>query len=155
MEIANYFNKDNILLNLKAKEKEDAIREVALLLVGSKKIIDFDQFLQDVFYREKLKTTGIGDQIAIPHARSNAVKDFVIAFGRVPQGLDFNSLDNKPVKLIFLMGTPAKKELNSYLQILAYLTRILNKENFRKGLLSAESTGAITEVFKKQEVDSF
>ncbi|MCF7870225.1 MAG: fructose PTS transporter subunit IIA [Candidatus Omnitrophica bacterium] len=151
MKIANYFNKDNILLNLEASGKSDAIKKLALLLVGSKKIIDFDQFLQDVFDREQLKTTGIGDQIAIPHARSDAVEDFVIAFGRIPQGMDFDSLDNKPAKLIFLMGTPANKGINNYLQILAYLTRILNKEDFRKDLLAAKSTGEIIEVFKKIE----
>lgn len=151
MKITEYLKKNNILLNLKASDKKDAIRKSALLLSESKKIIDFDQFLRDVFAREALKTTGIGDQIAIPHARSNAVEDFVIAFSRVPEGLDFNALDSKPVKLIFLMGTPANKGLSGYLQILAYLTRILNKEDFRKSLISAKSAEEVIEAFQEIE----
>jgi len=151
MRITDFLKEDKILLDLKASSKEEAIREVASLLKNEKGISDFDLFLKDVFEREELNTTAIGKDIAIPHARTDAVKEFVIAFARAPQGIEFNSLDNKPVKLIFLMGTPKSKGLNNYLKILACLTRLLDKENFREAILNASSSKEIMGEFRKVE----
>lgn len=81
--------------------KKDAIKQIVLLLESEKKITDFNKFVEDIYVREKLSTTGIGSGIAIPHSRSNSVKDFVIAFGRVPEGVDFDSLDNAHDENIF------------------------------------------------------
>jgi len=149
MKISDFLEEDKILLDLKALNKEDAIKEIADTLKESKHMLDFHSFIDGVFNRERLSTTGIGDGIAIPHARTNAVKEFVIAFGRVPQGIEFDSLDSKPVKLIFLMGTPKEKGLSSYLQILACLTRLLKKEDFQKNLLNASTPQEVIEAFIK------
>jgi fructose-specific phosphotransferase system IIA component len=149
MKLESYLRQDKVLLDLKAENKEDVIKEIALTLKGSRGVLDFDQFLQDVLDREKLKTTGIGDQIAIPHARSESVDRFLIAFGRARQGIDFDSLDNKPTKLIFLMGTPKNKEVGSYLKMLAYLTRLLDKESFRNVLLEVEKPKNVIEEFRR------
>jgi fructose-specific phosphotransferase system IIA component len=151
MKVANYLKEDRILLNLKATNKEEAIKEIANVLKEAEEISDFDVFLKDVFERESLSTTGIGNYIAIPHARSEAIKEFVIAFGRSSVGVEFNSLDGKPARLIFLMGTPKEKEINNYLKILAHLTRLLQKEDFREALLKAASAQEIIEEFKKIE----
>jgi len=131
--------------------KEEAIKEVANLIKDAPEIIDFESFVKDIFDREALATTAIGSQIAIPHARSDNVKNFVIAFGRSREGIDFNALDNKPVKLIFLMGTPKEEGINDYLKILAHLTRLLQKETFRESLLKAKSPEEIIEEFEKVE----
>jgi PTS system fructose-specific IIC component len=151
MKIADFLTQDRILLNLKASSKEEAIKEIAGLLGSSKEVIDFDLFLKDVFERESLNTTGIGNHIAIPHARTDAVKDFVIAFGRAPEGIEFNSLDKRPAKFIFLMGTPKEKGLSNYLKMLARLTRLLNKEDFQEALGKASAPGEVIEQFRKAE----
>ncbi len=149
MKITDFLKEDKILLNLKALNKEDAIKEIASTLEDSNYVFDFKLFLEEVFKREALNTTGIGAGIAIPHARTNAVKEFTIALGRSSQGVGFNSLDNKPAKLIFLMGTPKEKGLSGYLQILACLTRLLKKEDFKKALLDASTPKEVIEAFRK------
>jgi fructose-specific phosphotransferase system IIA component len=151
MKMGDYLKEDKILLSLKARKKEEAIKEIATLLKGAKEITDFETFLKDVFEREDLSTTGIGHEVAIPHARTNAAKDFVIAFGRSGEGVEFNSLDGQPAKLIFLMATPKEKGLSTYLKTLAHLSRLLQKESFRNSLLRATNPIEIIEQFKRAE----
>lgn len=151
VKLGDYLKEKRILLNLKARSKEESIKEIAALLENAKDMVDFKTFLKDVFEREKLSTTGIGSEIAIPHARSDAVKGFVIAFGRSQEGVEFNSLDGKPAKLIFLLGTPKKETQHAYLKILARLTRLLQKESFRSSLLKASSPKEILDEFKRVE----
>ncbi len=151
MKVTDYLKESQMDLNLIASSKEDAINKLGVLLKNSKTISDYDRFIRNVFERESLNTTGIGHYIAIPHARTNTVKDFVIAFGRVADGLEFDALDKKPVKLIFLMGTPREKGLNSYLKILSFLTRCLDKGSFREQLLNASTPKEIIEIFKSIE----
>jgi fructose-specific phosphotransferase system IIA component len=141
---------DRINLDLKAKTKEEAITELAESLKTHSAVSDYETFLKDVFNREKVGTTGIGLGIAIPHARTDAVDRFVIAFGRSESGVPFGAPDGKPAKLIFLMGA-VKKEVNNYLKILARLTRVLRKESFRERLLKAESPEQVLEAFCKIE----
>ncbi|MFH1338613.1 MAG: PTS sugar transporter subunit IIA [Candidatus Omnitrophota bacterium] len=151
MKIADFFREDRILLSLNSSKKREAIKEISGVLQGSKEITDFDSFLRDVFEREELSTTGLRNYIAIPHARTDAVKEFVIAFGRSSQGVEFDSPDGNPSKFIFLMGTPREKGLNSYLKILAHLTRLLNKKEFQKELMEASSPKQVIEAFRKFE----
>ena len=151
MKIKDYLKEDRISLNIKAHTKEEAIKELSVLLKDAPEIADFDLFLKEVFERETLKTTGIGSELAIPHARTDAVKSFIIALGKSNEGVEFESLDGKPVKLIFLMGTPKGKNINGYLEILARLTRLLQHESFRKALLEASSPKDIIDEFNKIE----
>jgi mannitol/fructose-specific phosphotransferase system IIA component (Ntr-type) len=88
--------------------------------------------------------------IALPHARSEYVDSFVIAIGRVKDGVNFGSLDGEPVRLVFLMGTP-KEKVQSYLKLLAHLTRLLKRESVRSLLFEAETPEEIIEIFKKEE----
>lgn len=150
VNISQYLKEERIVLDLKANGKEKSIRRLAEVLRGQSEIIDFDKFLSDVFERENLGTTGIGLGLALPHARSQSINSFVIAIGRINEGLDFNSLDGEPARLIFFMGTP-KEEVQGYLKILAHLTRLLKKESFRKALLEANTPQEVIETFKKEE----
>jgi len=154
MKIADFLKEERIILDLKSRSKKEAIKELGSLLVKANEILNFDLFIKDVFDREAISTTGISNEIAIPHARTDSVSDFVVAFGRSSQGVEFESLDKKPAKLIFLIGTPKNKDLNSYLMILANLTRILNKKDFRELLAKALNPKEIIEVFSKQNNNS-
>lgn len=151
MKVIDYLKEERIALNIKARTKEEAIKELSVFLKDASEISDFDIFLKDVFERESLKTTGIGSELALPHARTDAVKSFVIAFGRSEEGVEFESLDRNPAKIIILMGTPKGRDLNSYLEILARLTRLLRRESFRKALLDAKTPGEIIDEFGKIE----
>ena len=150
MKISDHISEKTICLALENTTKDDVIRELAELLKESEYVTDFDVFLKDVFEREKLGATGIGNGIAIPHARTDAVNNIVIAFGRSSQGIDFNGVDKKPAKLVFLIGTP-KKDVNKYLQVLAHLTRLLKKESFRQQLLEAQNADEILNAIREIE----
>ena len=151
MRISDYLKEEMICLNLKATGKEEAIKELGSLIRKAKEITNYEKFLKDVLEREKLNTTGIGEGVALPHARTDAVTGFVIAFGRSENGIDFEALDRKKAKLLLLMGTPRKAGLDQYLVLLAHLTRLLKRESFRKSLLKAENPAEVIDIFKKFE----
>lgn len=149
IEIANFLRDDRIVLNMKSSNKEGAIKELADPLRNADEMLDFDLFLKDVFMREELSTTGIGHHVAIPHARTDAVKDFVVVFGRSQEGIPFDSFDKKPAKFIVLMGTPKTKGLNSYIRLLAQVTRLFKKKDFQNSLLKVASAKEALEVYKR------
>lgn len=148
LEVKDYVKKELINLNLISEKKGDAIRELAQLMEGTGGIVDFERFLEDVFERERLGTTGIGDEIAIPHARTDAVSQLIIALGRSARGVEFESLDGRKVKLLFLMGTP-KGSVSHYLKILAQLTRLLKEGLFREKLLEAQDGERVVALFRE------
>jgi fructose-specific phosphotransferase system IIA component len=151
MKISPYLKPERILLQIKSSNKEDIIRELADLVKSSPEIISVEKFIEDVFERENIGSTGIGNGIAIPHARSEAVKDFVIVFGRSDAGINFSAIDNHPVNLFFLMGTPKEKNINGYLKILAHLSRLLTREALRDALIKAPTAEDIIKEFEKVE----
>ncbi|HIE36114.1 MAG TPA: PTS sugar transporter subunit IIA [Candidatus Omnitrophica bacterium] len=151
MKISDYLKKDHCVMELKAENKEEAIKEIVYRLQSSEKILHQEEFIKDILEREDLGSTGIGYGVAIPHARTKAVKDFVIGFGKSLSGIEFNALDGQKVNLIFLMGANLQK-LNLYLRLLAELSKLLMNELVRKELLSANECIEIIEVIKKFEI---
>ena len=146
----NLLTKENILLNLEAQDRKEAIYKIGNMLKNSDKVSDFNGFIEKVLERENLNTTGIGDGVAIPHARTGSVKDLVVAFGRSSSGVDFRSLDGKPAKLIFLIGSPSGDEkVKYYLKILARLAKLLRNSDFRDAILRAVTAEDIVECFKR------
>ncbi|MGA1823116.1 MAG: PTS sugar transporter subunit IIA [bacterium] len=153
-KFGKFFTPDRIILDLKAQNKEEAIKEIAALLRESEEINNFDVFVKEIFEREKLASTCIGNGIALPHARSDTVENFVIAFGRSKEGIDFNSLDDQLINLIFVLGTPKRRGLNTYLKILAHLSRVLQKPAFRNLLLTASRANDIIDEFNRISGDA-
>ncbi|SNX54325.1 fructose PTS transporter subunit IIA [Thermoanaerobacterium sp. RBIITD] len=123
-------NENLIMLNLKAKSKEDAIIELSKLAKKEGKITSIDVYTKSVFDREKTYTTGVGNGIAIPHGKSEAVKEAMIVFGKTNDGIEWESLDGKPVNIIFLLGVPDKNVNNLHLKLLSQLSRKLMNEDF-------------------------
>ncbi len=154
MKLSDYLKEDRILLKLKSTKRDEAIKELGELIREAEEVIDYQAFLKDVFEREKEKTTGIGNGIALPHARTAHVNRFVIVMGRSDKGIQFESLDEKPVKIVLLMGTP-KDGLGEYLRMLAHLSRLLNKKSFLELLLKAKDAKEIIAVFKRAEGDQY
>ncbi|MGH2331716.1 PTS sugar transporter subunit IIA [Thermoanaerobacter mathranii] len=123
-------NKNLVTLNLKAKTKEEAIKKLAELAQKEGKITSVDEYVKCVLEREKAYTTGVGNGIAIPHGKSKTVKEAVIVFGKTSDGIEWDSLDGKPVNLIFLLGVPEENVNNVHLRILSQLSRKLMNDNF-------------------------
>lgn len=151
VRISSLLEKDKIKLSLVSTDKKTAIRELGELLRNSSAMVNYEDFIRGVFDREEVATTGVGDEMAIPHARTDAVKDFVVAVGRSDAGVDFGSADGKSVRLIFLLATP-KNQVPQYLQILAHLARLLKKHSFRGDILSAKTPEDIIRIFRESEL---
>jgi len=150
MKVSDYLREDFCIKDLKSDNKEDAIKEIVDSLDKSGKLLDKDKFISDILERENLGSTGIGNGIAIPHARTNAVRGFIVGFGKSNPGIDFKSLDGNKVNLVFLMGADPS-ELNLYLRLLAELSKLLMNSYFRQSLLSAKNTSEIIEAIRKFE----
>ncbi len=150
MKISDYLKEEFCLMELKATTMEEAIGEIVSNLEKSGKIKDKEKFVHDILEREALGSTGIGYQLAIPHARTEAIEGFVIGFARSLKGIDFKSLDGRKVNLIFLMGANPK-DLSLYLRLLAELSKLLIDNTFRKTLLSVNTPKEVVEIFKRFE----
>ncbi len=150
MKVSDYLEQDCCVMDLKAQDKEGAIGEIVEVLTSRGKVAKEDKFIKDVLERESLGSTGIGNNVAIPHARTSAVRELVIGFGRSKAGIEFKALDGEPVKLIFLMGADPQ-DLNLYLRILAELSKLLMNSSFRQELLAASKKGELIDIIKKFE----
>jgi len=150
MVVSDYLKEKFCLIDLQATDKDGSIKEIAEVLVTAGKIIDEKSFIEDVLEREELGSTGIGNNVGIPHARTKAVKGFVIGFGRSKAGIEFKALDGEKVNLVFLMGADPS-ELNLYLRILAELSKLLMNISFREALMAANSAAEVIAAVKKFE----
>ncbi len=138
MRVSDYLKEKCCLINLQSDNKTDSIKEIADCLADDGKLLDKDRFVSDVLERESLGSTGIGNSIGIPHARTDAVRGFVIGFGKSVSGIEFQALDGEKVNLVFLMGADLG-ELNLYLRILAELSKLLMNNTFRQALIAAKT----------------
>ena len=150
MKLHDYLTEDTVLLDLKSREKNELIAEIAMSLRPDPGVEDYEEFLGSVFAREMGSTTGIGDGVAIPHARTDSVRHFVAAMGVLPEGVDFTAVDGKPVRLVILMGIPTP-EVKAYLRLLAHLSLLLKQRDFMKRVLDARSPREVLDVLVDYE----
>ena len=149
MTLGNLLSVDQILPEMKATERWSAIVELVDLLVAQKQVKseDRDVVLAALRQREETMSTGIGFGIAIPHASSDRVDKVVAAFGRSTTGIEFDSLDNAPVKFIVLFVVP-KDQFQTHLRTLAAIAKFLNDRSVRERLASAVSAGEVLAIFE-------
>jgi PTS system nitrogen regulatory IIA component len=149
MSLASLLSSEQIIPEMKATERWPAIVELIDLLVSLGKIGpgSRDSILASLKQREETMSTGIGFGIAIPHASSELVNDVVAAFGRSSQGIEFDALDNAPVKFVVLFIVP-KNQFQTHLRTLASIAKFLNDRSVRESLASADSQAAIAAVFR-------
>ena len=149
-KITDYITLDMISLDLKAKNKKEALLELSELLGSSDSIDDPKIIEQALIERETLGSTGIGKGVAIPHAKTNFAKKLTIAFGRCNKGINFDSLDNQDVQLFFVFASPLS-DSSIYLKILARISRLIRSENFRDKLLNAIDSQDILNIISSEE----
>lgn len=139
-----------IILSLRSRDKNEVIRELAAPLIADGLVTDEKEFIAAIFKRENLESTGIGLGVAIPHARTNSVKNTVLAFGRAQEGVDFSSLDGKLSHLIFLIAAPETMK-REYIWTLAKLSSLLRRDEVRKGLNAAQTVEEVYAVIEQYE----
>lgn len=141
LQISDFIDESRIK-DLKSDNKTDALNEMIDLISSSENITDISAFKKAIIKRESLMSTGIGLNIAIPHAKIPECKDFVIAIGRVKKGIEYDSLDSKPVNLIFMIGASDKQD-KEYIRLLSRLVLRLKDSQAMKELLKAKDQDEI------------
>jgi fructose PTS system EIIBC or EIIC component len=145
MRITELLTKETINLSLASSQKADAIEELVTVLATAGKLNNRTEFTEAIFKREEQSTTGIGEGIAIPHAKTSAVKQAAIAFGRSRAGVNYESLDGQPSHLFFMIAAPEGAN-NTHLEALSRLSTILLKPEVRKQLLEAASENEVLKI---------
>lgn len=152
MRIRDLLAAESIQLGGKATGKRDLLDQMVDLMAKSGKINDVETYRKGVYAREEEGTTGIGEGIAIPHCKSDAVSRPGLAAMVIPEGVDFDSLDGAPVNLIFLIAAPNTKD-NVHLDVLSKLSVLLMDENFTNGLRNAKTVDEFLSVIDAAETE--
>ena len=154
MKITDLLKKQSICLDGKADSKEQVIREMVDLMAEGGNINDIDTYRETVFKREEEGTTGIGEGIAIPHGKTEAVSAPGLAAMVLPEGVDYDSLDGEPAYLIFLIAAPNTED-NVHLEVLSRLSMLLMDEDFRNKLLHAKDVDEFLAYVDAAEKEKF
>ncbi|WP_297596442.1 PTS sugar transporter subunit IIA [uncultured Cetobacterium sp.] len=150
VKITDYMSEELVSLDLKAKNKDEALKELSDLIGKSNKIEVKEGIYKALLERENLGSTGIGKGVAIPHAKTDAAQGLTIAFGVSRDGIDFKSLDKEKVKIFFVFASPFK-DSQVYLKVLARISRLIRDEKFREKLLNCEDSKDILNCINKEE----
>ncbi|QKE72186.1 PTS transporter subunit EIIA [Arthrobacter citreus] len=150
MRITELLKIDTVLIDLKSSSKMAVIDELIEGLNSGGRLNDKNQFKEAILNREGQSTTGIGEGIAIPHAKTTAVKTPAIAFGRSKEGIDYESLDGQPAHLFFMIAA-SEGANNAHLETLSRLSSLLMDEDFRRSLLSAKDASDILNLIDQKE----
>jgi len=148
-DLLTYFDEQLFLPDLNATTKDELLKEIVDQFVKVKYLKNSDIVLDMLKQREVLGSTGIGKGVAIPHGRTTSASDIMIAFGRSKNGIDYDSIDGKPVNLIFMIIAPPQDPNNRYLPILGKMVEILSKSKNRAKLSDAETFEEFTDVISK------
>lgn len=140
------YTDEKFIKKLVSTDKFSALEELAQVFQNSDVCSDVDVLIKALKEREEILSTGIGMGIAIPHAKVNVVKEMTFAIGISPKGINFDSLDGKPAKIIILVAA-GERQHKDYLRLLSNIMAILKNETVKKTLVEAESPEKIMEIF--------
>ncbi|HEY5587791.1 MAG TPA: PTS sugar transporter subunit IIA [Candidatus Paceibacterota bacterium] len=147
MDLAKVIKKETIKLNMEATTKDEALKELVELLYENNRISDKEAFLKDVYYRESLGTTGIGNYIAIPHGKSKFVNKTSLALGRTKQDIEWETLDGLPVRFIILFAVTDEDKTSVHVRLLAKVASTLGDDDVCAKLLVAKTNEEILDIF--------
>ncbi|MFJ9907691.1 fructose-specific PTS transporter subunit EIIC [Streptomyces sp. NPDC101152] len=149
--LSGYLTEETVSVRLEARDKEAAIRELTGLLARSGRVADVDELVRTALRREEQGTTGLGEEIAVPHAKTDAVTAPVVGFARSDEGVEWGSLDGTRARLVFMIAVPEAAAGDEHLRILALLSRRLMDTGFRERLLTAGDERAVLDVLGEIE----
>jgi mannitol/fructose-specific phosphotransferase system IIA component (Ntr-type) len=147
IRLADYLAADRVV-DLASRSKDAALMEIVETLASAPEVSDRERLLAAVLEREKIVSTGIGLGVAVPHAKIPEVSEFVVAYGRSKEGVDFGSIDDRPVHhVVLIVGPPDRQE--RYLQFLATVTLKLKQPELRDALEKAPDAAGLFAVLSK------
>lgn len=150
MKVSEILNEKLIATGLEAADKHDVIDKMIELASASGNMINKERVKECVLEREKLVSTGVGKGFAIPHGKTDEIKDIVAAFAILKTPVDFDSIDLEPVKYVFLV-VGKESLLNAHIKLLSKISRMMNKEEFREQLDEAKSPSEVLNMFRQEE----
>jgi fructose-specific phosphotransferase system IIA component len=154
MKLVDLLSKENVIAELKGTTKEEVINELVDLFKTDPRVKDIEEVRECVLEREKIMSTGVGKGFAIPHGKTGSVNEILAAFGKTNNPIEYEALDNQPVNLIFLL-VGKDNLVSTHIKLLSRISRMMNKDEFRKNLINAESKEEIIEIFRKEESNYF
>ena len=154
MKLTDLINEKTIIAEFTSRNKTDIINELINLFKDDPRVTDIEKVRQTVLEREKIMSTGVGKNFAIPHGKTDAVTDVICAFGRSTAPIDYQALDQQPVHLVFLLvGQDSLVSL--HIKLLSRISRMMTNDGFREQLIKAATVEEILGIFKKEELAYF
>jgi len=150
MKIMDFLSPDAITVDLKATDKKSAIVELVEILKSTRKVKKADEIIEVVLEREKLGSTGIGQGVAIPHGKTDALQDQAGVLGISKKGIEFNSLDGEPVHIIFLLVGPVEIA-GQHLKALSRISRLFKDKFLRQAIRDASSKDEIIKIIQQED----
>jgi PTS system fructose-specific IIC component len=147
--LSGHLTRHTVRVALGARDKQAAIREMAELLARSGRVADVEELVRSALLREEQGTTGLGEEIAVPHAKTDAVTAPVVGFARSDEGVEWGSPDGAKARLVFMIAVPEAAAGDEHLRILALLSRRLMDAGFRQRLLAAPDEAAVLGVLRE------
>ncbi|MHC1727856.1 MAG: PTS sugar transporter subunit IIA [Syntrophobacteraceae bacterium] len=152
MKILDILAVDSIVPELQGRTKHQVLEELIEAIKQNKPQVDNERLMKVLLERERLGSTGIGDGIAIPHGKLRDIDDLVLSFGRSTEGIDFESMDGKPVHLFFLLVAP-ESCAGIHLRALARIARLLKNGVVRKRLGKVDNREEIVSIIQQEDED--
>jgi nitrogen PTS system EIIA component len=150
MKIDEILKKESVIADIAGKNKLDVIKEMTECLKQNNTIKDDQSLYTTLMEREKLGSTGIGENIAIPHGKSDELNQIITVFARSLSGIDFESLDQKPVHFVCMVIAPAHST-GQHLKALARISRLFKNQTLREGILKAEDSNEIYSILLEED----
>jgi fructose-specific phosphotransferase system IIA component len=154
MKICDIIKEEHIIADLQGQTKEDIINELIDIFKNDDRVQNIEKVREAILEREKIMSTGVGKGFAIPHGKTDAVKEIVAAFGKSNKPIDFAALDEQPVFLVFLL-VGKDNLVGPHIKLLSRISRMMNKDAFRENLMAAKSAKEIFEIFQEEENNYF
>lgn len=154
MNLYSLLEKNAILSNVDVKNKEELLHLMVDALKNQVTKNQLDDIRESVFQREKIMSTGVGKQLAIPHGKVVSIEKNLASFAILKKPVDFNSIDKKPVKIAFLLVGPEKTN-STHIKLLSRISRLMNSSSFRESLSDCTSSQEIYDAFYDEEVRYF
>ena len=154
MNLFSLLNEFTVLPSLEVTSKKQVINALVDTLRSQIGEEALNKVREDVFERESVMSTGVGKGLAIPHCKTKAVTENFAAFAKLSKPLKYDSIDDEPVQLVFLLVGPDSKQ-SHHIKLLSRISRLMNSSSFREKILSSETTEIILEAFKEEEEKYF
>jgi mannitol/fructose-specific phosphotransferase system IIA component (Ntr-type) len=154
MKISDILEEKLVVTNLPGATKDEIINAMVDLIGKSSKVLDKEKVRASIFERERIMSTGVGNGFAIPHGKTDAVVDIVASFGITKDPINYQALDDKPVRLVFLL-VGKDNLVGPHIKLLSRISRLMNKEEFRTKLLTLQTSKEVMDSFKQEEATYF